>query len=30
MERLDSVKNPLIQRLRSLKTVEGREAERLF
>jgi TrmH family RNA methyltransferase len=30
MERLDSVKNPLIQRLRSLKTAEGRETERLF
>ena len=30
MERLDSIKNPLIQRLRSLKTAEGREAERLF
>jgi TrmH family RNA methyltransferase len=30
MERLDSVKNPLIQRLRSLKTSEGRQAENLF
>jgi len=30
MERLDSVKNPLIQRLRALKSAEGREAERLF
>jgi len=30
MERLDSVKNPLIQRLRALKTAEGREAEGLF
>ena len=30
MERLDSVKNPLIQRLKSLKGAEGREAERLF
>jgi TrmH family RNA methyltransferase len=30
MERLDSVKNPLIQRLRTLKNAEGREAERLF
>lgn len=30
MERLDSVKNPLIQRLRTLKTSEGREAENLF
>ncbi len=30
MERLDSVKNPLIQRLRSLKITEGREAEGLF
>ena len=30
MERLDSVKNPLIQRLRALKTHEGRAAERLF
>ena len=30
MERLDSIKNPLIQRLRTLKTGEGREAERLF
>ena len=30
MERLDSVKNPLIQRLRSLKSAEGREAEGLF
>ena len=30
MERLDSVKNPLIQRLRALKNAEGREAEGLF
>ena len=30
MERLDSVKNPLIQRLRALKGAEGREAEGLF
>ncbi len=30
MERLDSVKNPLIQRLRALKTQEARAAERLF
>ncbi len=30
MERLDSVKNPLIQRLRTLKNLEGREAECLF
>ncbi len=30
MERLDSVKNPLIQRLRALKTAEGRESQRLF
>lgn len=30
MERLDSVKNPLILRLRALKSAEGREAEGLF
>lgn len=30
MERLDSVKNPLIRRLRSLKLPAGREAEGLF
>jgi TrmH family RNA methyltransferase len=30
MERLDSVKNPLIQRLRTLKAVEGRSQEGLF
>jgi len=30
MERVDSVKNPLIQRLRALKSAEGRMAEGLF
>lgn len=30
MERVDSVKNPLIQRLRALKSAEGRMAEELF
>jgi TrmH family RNA methyltransferase len=30
MERLESVKNPLIQRLRALKTSEGRASQQLF